>query len=153
MAFFFTIITIAFIENIEELLKLYSVSNNRRQYLSLLKLFLTNCFISHIVGIMALGIAEIRDGPVWTSKYDIITEYWFERYCYGLYWGTTIITTVGFGDITVANPLEAIFVSIVMMIGCLVISYSISQVGTIVGNLAEKGEVLKRQLSTLSNLA
>ena len=90
---------------------------------------------------------------MWTLKYGINTEYWFERYCYALYWGATIITTVGFGDITVANPLEAIFVSIVMMIGCLVISYSISQVGTIVGNLAERGEELKRQLSTLSNLA
>jgi len=28
---------------------------------------------------------------------------WFQQYVWGYYWGTTIMLTVGFGDISAAN--------------------------------------------------
>lgn len=36
-------------------------------------------------------------------KFQINQSNWFEKYIWGYYWGTTIMLTVGFGDITAAN--------------------------------------------------
>jgi len=38
------------------------------------------------------------------NKYGIALETWFIKYIYAVYWGAGIVFTVGFGDISVANP-------------------------------------------------
>ena len=72
----------------------------------------------------------------WMKKYGIEDEDWSTQYFYGLYYSATIMTTVGYGDINVSNVNEAAFVTFVMLVGCIIISYNISQVGTIMSNLA-----------------
>lgn len=70
-------------------------------------------------------------------KYGIFTNGWFDKYVYSIFWGVTIISTVGFGDITVANNAEAIVITFVMIFGCFILSYNISQVAGIFMNLQQ----------------
>lgn len=62
------------------------------------------------------------------------------------------MTTVGFGDITVSNPTEAIVLTLIILLGCLVLSYNIAQVGNILQNFNEIPGQVRSQLSTLRRL-
>ena len=44
-------------------------------------------------------------------KYNIANETWWVQYFYAVYFSSTIISTVGFGDMTVANVNEAILLT------------------------------------------
>lgn len=39
----------------------------------------------------------------WYIKNGLIDTHWIERYAWGYYWGTNIMLTVGFGDLSAAN--------------------------------------------------
>ena len=39
----------------------------------------------------------------WVIKLGIGSEEWFIKYVWGYYWGTNIMLTVGFGDISATN--------------------------------------------------
>jgi hypothetical protein len=39
----------------------------------------------------------------WHLKLGIVNSSWYIKYIWGYYWGTNIMLTVGFGDITAAN--------------------------------------------------
>lgn len=41
-------------------------------------------------------------------KENLIQAPWYEQYSWAYYWGTTIMLTVGFGDLSAANYKEAI---------------------------------------------
>jgi len=69
------------------------------------------------------------------TKYGIAKSYWLSQYWYACYWSATIVSTVGFGDITVANDKEAIIAIIIMIIGSLNISYNINKIGTIISSI------------------
>ena len=44
---------------------------------------------------------DLKDN--WLSKVDAVNAIWYEKYCWAYYWGTTIMFTVGFGDISPVN--------------------------------------------------
>ncbi len=49
-------------------------------------------------------MAEINDGSTnWRIKLGIESSIWYIKYIWGYYWGTNVMLTVGFGDITAAN--------------------------------------------------
>ena len=44
----------------------------------------------------------------WHIKNGIVNSKWIEKYIWGYYWGTNIMLTVGFGDLSATNYLEAL---------------------------------------------
>ena len=44
-----------------------------------------------------------EDGKSWYQKVDIVNAEWIHKYIWGYYWGTNIMLTVGFGDISASN--------------------------------------------------
>jgi hypothetical protein len=56
---------------------------------------------------------------------------------YGWYWGSTMLTTVGFGDIVPGNKYEAFAVSFLEVLCCAVFGYSINYIGGMVSVLGE----------------
>ncbi len=53
-------------------------------------------------------MANIDETQNWKVKFGINNAEWFVQYVWGYYWGTNIMLTVGFGDITATNYYEAI---------------------------------------------
>ncbi len=60
---------------------------------------------------------------------------WWKMYFWAMYWAITTLTTIGYGDITAANYFEAVFVSILMLIGTAVLSYNLSEISGVISNL------------------
>lgn len=58
------------------------------------------------------------------------TEWWV-RYFYAFYWGTTIMMTVGFGDVTPNNKHEVIIIAFIEMFSCIVLAYNISYIASL----------------------
>jgi hypothetical protein len=48
-------------------------------------------------------MADLNDENNWYDKIGIANDTWISKYIWGYYWGTTIMLTVGFGDISAAN--------------------------------------------------
>ena len=113
-----------------------TLSNTKRNLMALLRLLFTNFFMAHFVATLFLGAALLQPHHNWMHKYNHIDQLpWQSQYIYSIYWAVTISTTVGFGDIVVSNEDEALLAVFVMIFGCLILSYNISQVAVIFENL------------------
>jgi hypothetical protein len=87
------------------------------------------------------------------KKYNISDEVWWVKYFYSLYYSAAIIATVGFGDITVSNIPEAIVVTLVVLFGCIFLSYNITKVSNIIESLSLIPDKVRNQLSVLERYA
>lgn len=63
------------------------------------------------------------------------------------------MVTVGFGDVVVTSDFEAIIVVCTMLLGCLILSYNISQVAMIWSNFNDYRAELQSDLYLLKRIA
>lgn len=54
------------------------------------------------------------------------------QYSYSLYWASTTMISIGYGDITPKNPTEVAFTIVIQFLSCLLYGYSINQIWSIV---------------------
>jgi hypothetical protein len=90
-------------KKIEKIEYLYIDSTEKEHYYGLVKVFLTNFAIGHILSILLNLMAGISQHENWWMKIDIVKSSWFSKYVWGYYWGTNIMLTVGFGDLAASN--------------------------------------------------
>jgi hypothetical protein len=109
----------------------------QKQYWNLIAVFLSNIYFSHIMCVILFAASYFDINNNWLIKYHAEDYIWYEKYFIGFYYATSIITTTGFGDITVANPYECLLVAGVMLFGCMILSFNISRIGNILSNLRE----------------
>ena len=152
-----TLFNLLYIDRLDELIEVMLINSPvQKHYFSLLRLLLFNVFIAHLIATILLGLGSWQEdsGNSWMFKYNNIADSnrWV-KYLYSFYWAVTIIVTVGFGDITVANVGEAVFVAGIMLTGCLMFAYNISEVGRIIGLLNESTIEMRNELSVLRRLA
>lgn len=92
-------------------------------------------------------MASINPNDNWMNYKDIILAPWPEKYAWAYYWATTIMLTVGFGDLAATNYQEAIVLTMIEMISCITLAYNINCVGTLISNIRqqdlEKGKNFK----------
>lgn len=100
---------------------------------------------------------------VFVGKYNLTSVNWIsiggyedvpdeELYVISLYWTVTTFTTVGYGDILAVNITEKLFTIIVMTLGIIFYSYSVSSLTNVLSNLDSKKSKLKNQLITLDQI-
>lgn len=85
----------------------------KEQYWSLAKVFLVNFGFAHVLAVALLAMASLSDTSNWIIKIKAQTAPWYELYSWAYYWGTTIMLTVGFGDLSASNYKEAICLTII----------------------------------------
>lgn len=101
---------------------------------------------------------------VFVGKFDETSINWIEignfqdipnmsLYIVSLYWTITTFTTVGYGDIVAVNFSEKFFTVIVMTIGIIFYSYSISSLTNVLSNIDQRKAKLENQIHTLENLS
>lgn len=64
--------------------------------------------IGHILSVLLNSMPSFDMNQNWHIKLGILNEAWYIKYIWGYYWGTNIMLTVGFGDISATNYREAI---------------------------------------------
>lgn len=81
------------------------------------------------------AMALLNSNQNWLIDHHIANAPWHIRYIWGVYWGTTIMLTVGFGDFAATSHQEAICLTFIEMISCISLSYNINCVGNILNNI------------------
>ncbi len=78
---------------------------------------------------------------------------WPQQYIWAFYWGTTIMLTVGFGDIAPANYKEVICIVLIETFSCLCLAYNINCVGNLITNIKSQDIEKNRNIKTFKNLS
>ncbi len=104
--FIFLLSVIKLINNIvkfEKLEYLFITTEKREHYFGLVKVFICNFAIAHFLSIILNILTVLNQQQNWLLKLGVAQSPWFIRYVWGYYWGTTIMLTIGFGDISASN--------------------------------------------------
>jgi hypothetical protein len=132
-----TIMNFTYIERMEEAIDIMVFNKNtKKQIFALFKLLLANIFLAHFIGTMLVGLTLIETTPNWIDKFKISQSPWWVKYFYSVYWSSSIIVGGAFGDILINNIYEAIVLIFVILFGCLIFSFNVSQVGNIINNIS-----------------
>jgi hypothetical protein len=90
----------------------FSLSTNTETFVAMLKLlsqiFLLLHFVSIALNLMAAIEVYYGQHNTWLSQRFFDTDTHLEKYIAGFYWSATILSSVGFGDITPASTIISI---------------------------------------------
>ena len=111
----------------------------KEHYWGLGKIFLTNFFFAHVLAVLLIMMTYIDVKDNWLRQVNAIGTPWYEQYSWAYYWGTTIMLTVGFGDIHAANYKEAICLTLIETLSCITLAYNINCVGTLISSIRSEG--------------
>ena len=143
------------IEQIEEQLE------TSLRWLRLLIMLIKVLFVGHFLGCMWFGIsagAAAAGENTWFLEYQKFfhmeeTPTVSQYYTWSLYWALTTLTTVGYGDITPANDGERRFTIFALLIGALIFSFMLSQVGTLIASLDRQTTLIEEKLDSVKEYA
>ena len=58
---------------------------------------------AHVLAVILIMISWLDAEKNWLTKVSAVDAVWYEQYSWAYYWGTTIMLTIGFGDISPVN--------------------------------------------------
>lgn len=106
-------------------------------FYSFFALHLVACFFYYI------SIIEIDTDQTWLYKKNLLDEDLYTKYLYSLYWSTTTILTVGYGDITPNTKTEIGFTIAIIVFGCMLFAYIINAIGVIATEINKENIIFK----------
>jgi len=155
-AVFFKLLTTT--KNIRQLEQIFFSSSRSYYIWNLVKLLIFNIFFGHTVSTIFLAIARINSNQNWIL-FKLVNNglvdsslVWYKVYIWGYYWATTMITTVGYGDITPVDFREAIVVALCEVFGTMILAYNISEVGSIITSIRKPNIILDRKLAVIRRM-
>lgn len=95
------------------------------------------CF-AHVLAISLSILPVLSKESNWMTVKRIESESWFVKYIWSYYWGTTIMLTVGFGDIVPTNYKEALCLIFIETFSCIALAYNINRVGNLINNIRQQ---------------
>lgn len=117
------------------------------------QVILTNFTLAHILSIVLNAMAGLNHEENWLKVKGLSTAASAEKYVWGYYWGTTIMLTVGFGDLAATNYSEALCLIFIEMLSCIILAYNINCVGNMIKNLRAQSQEKNNNLKTFQLMA
>ena len=106
---------------------------------NLIILFLVIFLITHITacGWFYIGNVSVStpDEKNWIKAQSLIDQSWYIKYMSSFYWSSVTVMTVGYGDITPQNYIERFYCLCVILLGCMILPYSINSIGFIIQDI------------------
>ncbi|CAD8132956.1 unnamed protein product [Paramecium pentaurelia] len=137
--------------------KFFESLYSKGQFSNLIDLFslvITIFFFAHITACLWYYVGEKSDmllDKSWLQKYEIENESIMMKYNYSIYWATTTIVTVGYGDLTPQNWIEIVFTIIMMFLSSCVYAYSLNSIGIILKNIQDTKYQYKKMLLRIND--
>jgi hypothetical protein len=91
--------------------------------------------IAHLMACLWHGVGVFQPGTTWLEYYELDHETLTTKYNYSFYWATMTMTTVGYGDILPQNNIERGIASLVMFVSGGVLSFIVSNIGTVLSHI------------------
>lgn len=136
-------------QKLEPIEKIFITNFTREQYMGLLSILVMNVCFAHILSIVLNGMTIFSPDNNWLTQKQIMDRPWYERYVWGYYWGTTVMLTVGFGDIAATNFQEALCLIFIELVSCMTLSYNINCLGNLISDLRRRHLDKKKDVKTL----
>lgn len=99
-----------------------------------------NFLVAHIIAIILLLMSEFNSETNWLIKAKVDLCPWYQQYIWAYYWAVTTMLSIGYGDIVVSNYIEAICMIFVETFSCIILAYTINNVGNLLNNLRSKDQ-------------
>ncbi|EAR96743.3 cation channel family protein (macronuclear) [Tetrahymena thermophila SB210] len=132
---------------------IFTLTENQKHVGKLINQLASVITVAHIasIGWYFLGTQEQNnvDYINWLDKIGISSYPYYQKYIYSLYWSITTMTTVGYGDISAQNPIEALYITIAMILFSCVFAYSINNIGFILQEIERSSKQLNDDLTTI----
>jgi len=114
--------------------------------INFMKLLLINLIIAHWIACLWHLTALLEIGKAhqtWLASYGIVDRDWRVKYIFSLYWATTTMITVGYGDITPATPAEKVLAMITMIVAGGVFANTMNSINEILAGLNNTTELYR----------
>ncbi len=109
----------------------------------MLKLLLIVVFCVHLTGCLwYFNSSLIETDRNWIAKNGFSNEPAEYLYFIAIYWSTQTITTVGYGDITIADFTEYLYAIVWMAVGASLYTYLVSSISTIIAKMDDEASFL-----------
>ena len=106
------------------------------------KLFLSIIFVDHLLACAWVYLAQVElyygSDKTWFHEKNILNVGWQIKYLYSLYFSTTTMITVGYGDIIPNSSLEIAYCLFMMLISSGMFAYSLNKLGNILQEMYKK---------------
>ncbi|KAL4481433.1 hypothetical protein ABPG74_007522 [Tetrahymena malaccensis] len=138
--------------------KYFEICNLKKQikkmvFLKFLYILLKILFFVHVFACVFLAFTfHVNTTDNWVTKYgqDLDSKGWFTKYVYAFYWGITIMTTVGLGDILPNNIYEVCMLSLFMFFSCAAFAYSFNSIGIILDEMNQRSDLFVKEMRIVS---
>lgn len=120
--------------------------------MELLSTLIINLIFAHFLSIALNSMAFLRPDHNWLTEKGIANSPWYEKYVWGYYWGTTVMLTVGFGDISATNIQEALCLTFIELFSCMTLSYNINCLGNILSNIRMQQLEKRNNIKTFGSM-
>ncbi|CAD8110887.1 unnamed protein product [Paramecium sonneborni] len=139
---------------IAKIVKLLNLSAMQREIISLINLVITINLIAHFMACIwhYIGMTTIENEKnSWILYKNLQDDTKQVRYIFSFYWAIVTMITVGYGDITPQNHIEAFSCIFLMLLSCAVFTFSLNQVGTIVQNINKQKRQFQEMVRILTS--
>jgi hypothetical protein len=143
------------------LLSLIDIRRNLRQFEALLSryhtaliiyqmitIFMYMILVAHSFAILLIVIVSDAVVPNWMAAVNLTRHQhnWWTAYLYAFYWSTTMMMTIGFGDLLPKNTKEVVFVMLIEMLSVLALAYLISAIQVLFKNIRQHEDTRQQNL-------
>ena len=132
--------------------------------IQVLRISLVCLYVAHCMACTLCFVHLLEDGPTWVFKYvsDDHTlldplgtgiQHSLDLYILALYWATTTMVSVGYGDVTPYTRVEYWVVSILVLISAALWAWVVAGLVDLVGQLESDSNQLRKRLAIINRVA
>ena len=129
-------------------------SSSSGDYQGLVFYFIIFIVLCHNLACLWFWIAKLEGfaSNTWVSRFELSEASGYTQYISAFYFIIATITTVGYGDFNAATEAEMLFCCVLMLIGVIAYSMSISALSSIISTQDQKAKELRSRLSVLDRV-